>query len=164
MTQNPGNVGVLIAATIATGLMAGLFAAFAYAVMPALGRSGDRAFVEVAQNINKAILNGLFMLLFIGALILAIVAVIQSSLTSGHPALGWIIAALVLYVSMLLITGAVNIPLNDQIDRAGDPAHIADLAAVRANFEAKWVTWNIVRALTSTAAFGCLVAALAVAA
>jgi uncharacterized membrane protein len=52
---------------------------------------------------------------------------------------------------------AVNVPLNDQIKVAGDPAHIANLAAVRERFdEAKWVRWNLVRAVASTVAFGCL--------
>ncbi|WP_373564207.1 MULTISPECIES: hypothetical protein [unclassified Streptomyces] len=51
----------LFLAVLATGLMAGLFAAFAYAVMPGLGRSGDRTFVEAMRNINKTILNGWFL-------------------------------------------------------------------------------------------------------
>ena len=38
---------------------------------------------------------------------------------------------------------------------------MADLAAVRERFgEAKWIRWNIVRAVMSTAAFGCLTWAL----
>ncbi len=64
------------------------------------------------------------------------------------------------YGVALAITFAVNIPLNNQIQAAGTPDRIADLAAVRATFEASWVRWNIVRALTSTAAFACLTWAL----
>lgn len=38
---------------------------------------------------------------------------------------------------------------------------IADLAAVRERFhEARWVRWNLARAVASTAAFGCLAWAL----
>ena len=51
----------LVAATVTTGLMAGLFAAFAYAIMPALDRAGDRTFIETMQRINIAILNDWFM-------------------------------------------------------------------------------------------------------
>ena len=36
----------------------------------------------------------------------------------------------------------------------------ADLAAVRERFEARWVHWNIARAVTSTAAVGFLAWAL----
>ncbi|MFJ6465636.1 hypothetical protein ACIQM0_32200 [Streptomyces sp. NPDC091387] len=43
---------VLGGAAVATGLVAGTFHVFACAVVPALGRSGDRTFIEVMRNIN----------------------------------------------------------------------------------------------------------------
>ncbi|MGW7480044.1 anthrone oxygenase family protein [Nonomuraea muscovyensis] len=52
--------------------------------------------------------------------------------------------------------------MNDRLAQAGDPAKIADLAAVREWFEARWVTWNIVRALAAAGSFGCLIWALVV--
>ena len=56
---------------------------------------------------------------------------------------------------------AVTVPLNDAIKAAGDPDHIDDLAAVRARFqEAKWIRWNLVRAVASTAGFACSLWAL----
>jgi uncharacterized membrane protein len=49
------------------------------------------------------------------------------------------------------------VPLNDQLKAAGDPDRIADLASVRERFnEARWAGWNLVRAIASTVAFGCL--------
>ena len=54
----------------------------------------------------------------------------------------------------------INIPLNNELDRAGNPDTIANLAAVRDNFEGPWVVWNVVRALFSTAALVCLGRAL----
>lgn len=74
--------------------------------------------------------------------------------------LPWIVAALVLYVLTLVITMAINVPLNNELAAAGAPDRIADLAAVREHFEAKWVRWNVARAVASTAAFGCLTWAL----
>ena len=59
----------LVAATITNGLMAGLFAAYSYAVMPGLGRTDDRTFVEAMQQTNAAILNGWFGICFGGALL-----------------------------------------------------------------------------------------------
>jgi uncharacterized membrane protein len=47
----------LVAGTVTTGLMAGLFAAFSYAVMPGLARTDDATFVRSMQRINVAILN-----------------------------------------------------------------------------------------------------------
>src|SRR3954468_14451923 len=149
----------LIGATITKGLMAGLFAAYYYAVMPGLARAGDRTFVEAMQQTNAAILNGWFGICFGGALVFALAAAV---LHLGRPGLPWIVAGLVLYVAVLVITLGINVPLNDRLAAAGDPATLADPAAVRAAFEGVWVRWNVVRAVCSTAAFGCLVGALAV--
>ncbi|MBE1491709.1 anthrone oxygenase family protein [Plantactinospora soyae] len=148
---------VLTGATLSTGLMAGLFAAFSYSIMPGLGSTDDRTFVSAMQRINEAILNGWFFTCFFGALVLTAVAVL---LHLRRPATPWLVAALVLYAAVLVITIAVNVPLNDKLAAAGNVEHIADLAAVRQRFEATWVGWNLVRAVVSTAAFGCLTWAL----
>jgi uncharacterized membrane protein len=58
-----------------------------------------------------------------------------------------------------VVTFAFNIPLNDDLAKAGNPARIADLESVRDEFLGPWVAWNIVRAL-AIAAFGALVGAL----
>ncbi|MFD5124071.1 MULTISPECIES: DUF1772 domain-containing protein [unclassified Streptomyces] len=152
----------LIVAALATGLMAGLFAAFAYSVMPGLARSSDRTLVEAMQNINKAILNPVFMLPFMAAVPLLVLAVVLAWRGHGRPALPWLIGALVLYLLAFMVTSGVNVPLNDQLARAGDLDHIKHLAAVRENFETRWVVWNVVRAVLHTAAFGCLLWALVV--
>ncbi|MFD6613436.1 DUF1772 domain-containing protein [Micromonospora chalcea] len=146
----------LILSALATGLMAGLFAAFAYSVMPGLARSSDRTFVEAMQNINKAILNPVFMFPFMAAIPLLGLAVVLAWRGHGRAALPWLIAALVLYLLAFVVSSGLNVPLNDQLAKAGSPDHIKDPAAVRENFESAWAAWNIVRALLHTAAFGCL--------
>jgi uncharacterized membrane protein len=156
----PFRGAALIAATMTTGLAAGLFYWFAAAVMPGLGRSTDRTFVEAMQRINAAILNGWFAVAFVGALAFTALAAVLHVGADGRPALPWIAVALVLYVAVLAITFVVNVPLNDGLVAAGEPDRIADLAAVRERFEATWVRWNIARAAASTAAFGCLAWAL----
>lgn len=149
----------LVAATLTTGLMAGLFAAFSYAVMPGLAMTGDRAFVSAMQEINRAILNGWFMTSFMGAVVFAIAAAVLCW-RGDRRALPWVIAGLVLYLVMFVITSAVNVPLNDRLDAAGNPGSITDLKAVRAAFEPQWVTWNLVRTVASVAAFCCFIGAL----
>jgi len=151
---------VLLATTLTTGLMAGLYFAFSVAVMPGLGHADDRTFIQAMQRINVSILNGWFGLAFGGALVLGVAAVVLHWLGEGHGeghgALPWIIAGVVLYAASLVITMAVNVPLNDQLDAAGDPSRIPDPAAVREKFESAWVHWNIARTLTCVAALGCL--------
>ena len=60
--------GSLLLAVLTVGLMAGVYAAFAFAVMPGLARTADRTFVEAMQRINVAILNGWFLVCFLGGL------------------------------------------------------------------------------------------------
>ena len=113
----------LVAATITNGLMAGLFAAYSYAVMPGLGRAGDTTFVEAMQQTNAAILNGWFGSASAGRVVFAAAAVL---LHLGRPGLPWIVAGLVLYVAVLVITFRINVPLNDRLAAAGTPATPAD--------------------------------------
>jgi uncharacterized membrane protein len=148
---------LLVAATITAGLAAGLLYAFAVAVLPGLAAVSDAAFVPVMQSINRSIINPLFLLTFLGAPLLAIATVIARFVTSG-PGPGWpLITAVVLALLSVLITATINVPLNDALDAAGS----LDVAAARQAFEGRWVTWNIVRSVVSTAAFGFLVLALA---
>jgi uncharacterized membrane protein len=95
--------------------------------------------------------------LIAGALVLTLAAAIASR---GTPALPWIAAALGLYLVAVIVTVAVNVPLNDAIKAAGDPAS-ANVAQVRAAFhEARWAAWNLVRTVTTVSAFGLLTWAL----
>lgn len=152
----------LVAATIAVGLVAGLYLAFAYAVMPGLARAGDRAFVGAMQGINVAILNGWFYLVFFGALGFPALAAVLHLGGGVRGVLPWILAGLVLSVAGFVITVALNVPLNNQLDAAGPVDRIADPAAVRAAFETAWDRWNLARGLVSTAALACLAWALVV--
>ncbi|MFC5748311.1 DUF1772 domain-containing protein [Actinomadura rugatobispora] len=152
----------LIAATLTTGMVAGLMADWAYTILPGLGRSSDRTFVEAVQQLNRAIQNGWFFLSFLGAILFGGLAAYLAWRGHGRDALPWIIAGLALYLVTFVITFAANIPLNERIDKAGDPARIKDLAAVRADFESTWMAWHIVRTLANIAAFACLAWALVI--
>jgi uncharacterized membrane protein len=151
---------VLAAATVTSGLIAGLFYAFACSVMLGLRRTDARTFVNTMQQINVAIINGWFLVCFVGALVLIVAAATLQFGQDQRPALPWILAALILYLAVLLITGRVNVPLNNELAAAGEVDRITDLAAVRERFEARWVRWNVMRAVASSAAFGCLTLAL----
>lgn len=151
---------VLGSALTAMALMAGLFYSFSVAVMTGLAGADDRTFVVAMQRINRAIQNPAFALAFAGALVLTALAAVLQRRLGPAGAFSWVIAALVLYGIVLAVTFGISIPLNDGLDRAGDPDRIPDLAGVRRRFEGPWVAWNIVRTLLSTAAVGTLARAL----
>ena len=151
----------LIVSTLTMGLAAGVFGIYANAIMPGLRDTDDRTFVGAFQSIDEAIVNPLFMSVFVGALL-------ATGLTAGlhlgadeRSRLPWLLAAFLLYLAVFVITIGINVPLNDDIKDAGDPDRIRDLAAVREQFdEERWVRWNVVRAVATTVAFCCLTWAL----
>ena len=151
----------LLAATVSTGLGAGVFLLYAHTVMPGLGATDDRTFVVAFQSMDRAILNVWFIGgSFLGALVFGVVA---SALSMGRPELPWIAAAVVLWGIAVVITFAVNVPLNEALKAAGPPDAITDAAAARAAFdEARWRVWNLVRAALTTVSFGLLAWALVV--
>ena len=161
MSRRSWQAVTLLPATLTTGLTAGVFGDWAHTIMPALGTADDRTFVGVFQALDQAILNPLFMLTFMGALALTGVAAVLYLRDDDRSALLWVAVAFGLYLVAFLITMAVHEPLNVTIRTAGDPDHIADLAAVRDAFdETSWAAWHIVRTLATTVAFGCLAWAL----
>jgi len=147
MTSNSLGVITLIGAAMTMGLTVGTIALYAHTIMPGLRNTDDRTFVSAFQHIDRAIINPWFM-------------AAAAFANRGTPAMGWIIAALVLYLVAVVITMAVNVPLNDAIKAAGDPSHI-DVALARQNFhESRWTAWNLVRLATTAPAFGLLAWAL----
>ena len=150
----------LVAATMTVGLMAGVFGLYAHTIMPGLGDT-DRTFVDAFQAIDEAIANPLFLPTLVGALVFTGLAAVLEVREDRRSVLSWVLAALVLYLAAFVITVGVHLPLNDEIKAAGEPDRIADLAEVRERFdEDRWIRWNVVRAVASTVALGCLAWAL----
>ena len=158
MTSTLVRTTTLMGATMTMGLVAGVFALYAHTIMPGLHKTDDRTFVAAFQQIDRAIVNPWFMATaFVGALIFTLAAGIANRGTSALP---WIAAAFGLYLVAVIVTAAVNVPLNDAIKAAGDPNHI-DVTQVRAQFhETRWAIWNLLRVATTTSAFGLLTWAL----
>src|SRR4051794_37714929 len=119
----------LLAATLTMGLATGAFALYAHAIMPGLKTTDDRTFVAAFQAIDRAIINPWFMLTgFLGALVFTGAATL---LHLGRDQLPYIAMALVAYVIVVVITLAINVPLNDALKAAGS----ADPAGAREAFD-----------------------------
>ncbi|GAA1156342.1 DUF1772 domain-containing protein [Kribbella jejuensis] len=156
--MNGLRVASLLVATLLTGLMAGVYAIYANAFMPGLAKTDDKTFVSAFTAVDRAIVNPVFLGLgFLGALVVTLLAGV---LSLKEKALPWVAAAFVLTLAAVIVTMAVNVPLNDAMKAAGDPATI-DVHAVRAAFdEARWRTFNLVRTWLQLGAFGLLAWAL----
>jgi uncharacterized membrane protein len=151
-------LSLLIAATISTGLVAGLLYGFACAVMPGLRQVDDATFVSVFRAINRRIINGWFLIAFVGSPVLIIATGVAQFLVGGEQPWAPLAAAAALTVISSAITGRVNVPLNNTLDAAGSD----DPARVRSAFAIRWRRANIARSAASTASFGALIWAIAI--
>lgn len=159
-TQNSLGATSLVAATITTGLLAGVMFAYANSIMPALGTFDDKTYVEVMNKMNVVIVNPWFMLSFLGSIAFAVAAGAFHLRADLRPVLIWIAVGLVLNVISFFITSGVNVPLNNQLATATGAHGPVDYAALRQQFESSWVHWNMVRVLFNTAAIGAFTWAL----
>jgi uncharacterized membrane protein len=136
--------------------MAGFFYAYSCTVMVGLAHADDVTFIGAMQVINANVRNAVFAAGFFGALVLSVFAFLLYLTARPNRRVALLVGgAAAFYVAAFLITLTLNVPLNDQLATAGDPARIADPAAVRAAYESPWVMWNNIRAIASTLAFVC---------
>lgn len=148
---------VLGATLLALVLVTGLNFTFSVAVIPNLAGADDRTFVTTLQRYND---NPVFPLTYTVALVLVLLAPLMLRRHGPRAAVRWTVAALVLYVIVFALTMAVNVPLNEEIDRVVDLGDAAGLADVRDRVEGTWAAANAVRTVLSVAAAGALTRAL----
>lgn len=146
---------LLVIAALTTGLIAGLFSAWSYAVSPGLARVQNVEFIASMQAMNRAILNPVFLSCFLGtALLLPLDVYLQYR--SSLPARFWLLlAAAVLYiVGVIGITMGGNVPLNEALDAFRlEAASPEEIARQREAFEGPWNRLNTLRTVASLLAF-----------
>ena len=145
------NIILVITATL-TGLVAGLFYAWSCSVMLGFARLKDREFVSVMQKTNRAILNPVFFISFLGAPVLLPISTFLSFGNSTRFAL--LLAATIIYLTGTFgVTVFGNVPLNNTLDRFElETATEEAITRQRANFERRWNNLNTIRTVTSTLA------------
>ena len=150
----------LACATLTTGLVAGVY--YAYAVSVNLGLAGqpDASYVATMQAINERIENPLFFASFFGAALFPLAA-LAAHYRLPRSGRFWLVAlACVLSIGGgFLLTAFVNVPLNEQLASVAADASPGELARARAGYESPWNFWNSVRTMFSFLAFVALVGA-----
>lgn len=152
------NIILVITATL-TALMAGLFYAWSCSVMPGFARLEDREFVSVMQKTNRAILNPVFFVSFLGAPVLLPLSTFLSY--GNSPRFMLLLAATAVYLTGTFgVTVFGNVPMNNALDRfEPETATEEEISKQRANFERRWNNLNTIRTILSTLAVILLVIA-----
>ncbi|MDQ3155946.1 MAG: DUF1772 domain-containing protein [Actinomycetota bacterium] len=138
-----------VASAVGCSLTAGVMFAFSTSVMPGLGRLPAPHAIAAMNSMNKAILNPLFLFVFMGTTVLCVAA---AALTPFADIEGgaWQIAGAVLYLLGIFgLTMAGNVPMNDHLMTLDPDA--AESVKEWNDYLSRWTRFNHIRALTGTA-------------
>ena len=145
-------------ATLTTGLVAGVFYAYAVSVDLGLAAQPDGSYVATMQEINDRIQNPLFFASFFGSVLFLLAALVVHLPGPRSGRFRLISLACLLYIGGgFLLTAFVNVPMNDQLAAVDPDAPARVLARARDAYEGPWDFWNGVRTVFSTLSFVALI-------
>lgn len=140
-----------------TGLTAGLCFTWSNAVTPGIGRLDNLTFLKAFQAMNRAIINGKFLIVFFGPVLLLI---LNTYLFRGNNTSFWLflIAAILFFIGIGLVTIFGNVPLNEVLDKSNlEALSNVELQELRDKFEQPWNLLHTIRTLSSFSAFVLLI-------
>lgn len=152
------NLTSLLITTFLTGLTAGLCFTWANAVTPGIGRLDDLSFLHAFQQMNRAIINPIFIVIFMGPTITHIANIFLFK--SGNSTVFWLVltAAILYLIGLVLMTIIGNVPLNEMIDKVDLlSASPEELKSLREQFEVRWNGFHMVRVMTTSFSFALLI-------
>lgn len=138
------NLFVTIPLMISVALISGLLFSFTIAVSPGLKHLSDLKFLKAMKNINKEILNPVFLFCFFSPLLLFSI-LIYNQQNRWLP-----MAAFFSYILVIGITATINVPLNNQLEKF-DLLNVSHTGfwEFRNVYEKRWTFWNNIRTLLS---------------
>jgi uncharacterized membrane protein len=141
---------LVMLATFLCSLVAGLLFAFAVVIMPGIRTLDDGSFIRTFQVIDRVIQRNqpLFMVVWVGSVLCLMAAsVLGVWALGGANRLILIGAALVYLLCVQLPTAAINIPLNNELQKLAPGTMSETLRQhARDEFEPRWNRWNAIRA------------------
>lgn len=145
---------ILFGSVILTGLSAGLLYAWSVSVIPGTQNLADSTYLETMQNINRAILNPRFFLIFFGSVIFLSIASIYQFHASKMTFWLMLSAAIFYLIGTVGVTALGNVPLNDQLDllKLGD-LNTDKITAFRKFYETNWNRLHLIRTVFALISF-----------
>ena len=150
MTRSSQSVSALMVALaflslLLSGAIFGFFYAWVCSTMWGLDRLDPRSAIEAMQAMNASVRNAVFGPVFFGTpIVLAVTAL--STWRAGHPAATALFATagLVCLIGAVLLTTAVNVPMNEALATQA-PQTIDEAATVWQAYSPRWQAFNVGR-------------------
>lgn len=138
-------------ALLGSAIMAGLFFAFSVFVLQSFTLLLPSQAISAMQSINTNITKPLFILVFVGTAIVSMLLGMSSvTRLDERSAVYALIGCVLFLLGTIVVTVAVNIPLNNQLDQLDPNAAIS--AADWQRFVDSWLPWNHSRTILNLAA------------
>lgn len=146
---------ILVFAIFLTGIMAGIFFTWSNAVKPGIGKLSDLEYLNALQSMNRVILNGAFLIVFVGAIIaVALVPLFHFHLYPKNIFWLFICILLIYWIGVFGITVFGNIPLNEILDKTNlETITLEEIKTLRSSIENKWNNFNLIRSISSGITF-----------
>ncbi|MFV0302294.1 MAG: DUF1772 domain-containing protein [Paracoccus sp. (in: a-proteobacteria)] len=132
-----------------SGAIFGFFYAWTCSTMWGLDAADPAVAIAAMQAMNASVRNAVFAPAFFGTpLVLLVTAVVAWKRARG-AGLAFLAAALVYTAGGLILTMAVNVPMNEALAAVAIPADPAEAAAIWADYSPRWQVWNQIRTVAS---------------
>lgn len=145
---------IVVLATLLTGLTAGLCFTWNNAVTPGIGQLADIGYLRSFQEMNRSIINPVFILVFFGPVFLQIANIFLFRASSSAVIWMVTVSAALYIIGVVLVTIFGNIPLNESLDKTDlMQASAEELKLLRDKFEIRWNSYHLIRTLCATLSF-----------
>ena len=124
----------------------GVYFTYSNSVVPGLDQTDPEKAVEAMRKMNIAIMNPAFLLSFTGPVVTsAATGFLLLGLDENTSAYLYLAAAVVYLLGSLVVTGRINVPMNNALVNSTS----TDWQQLWADFSPRWRRWNTVRTLSS---------------
>jgi uncharacterized membrane protein len=135
---------------VLTAAIFGFFYAWVCSTMWGLDAADPRVAISAMQEMNASVRNAVFFpAFFLTPIALAITGVLAWRVVRRRAAGLFLGAAAVYLVGGLILTMAINVPMNEELAAVAVPASVEAAQHIWDDYSGRWQTWNIVRTVCS---------------
>ncbi|MFK7838284.1 MAG: DUF1772 domain-containing protein [Sulfitobacter sp.] len=141
---------------ILAGALFGFFYAWVCSTMWGLDAADPRVAIEAMQAMNASVRNAVFAPAFFGTSVVLLLTTLALRADDQTGTALWFGAATVLIAFLgVLLTMAINVPMNEALAEISVPDDIDAARAIWQDYSPKWQFWNQMRTLATGVAVLC---------
>jgi len=132
-------------AILASGGLFGFFYTMSFSIIPGLDDTPAYSALIANQMIGRATQGSSFIVLLLGAPAMIIAAIALSLPKAKRLALPWLVAALLCWIGMVVVTLTLDVPLNQALDGLALHPGMPNAEEAWLAYSPEWQQWNFWR-------------------